>query len=125
MVTAQEYLAAFDTWLSQHIHAAMKSGKDLAFKERRMNFVLKLDDDGSAWDYVLLEPGARPPPGHAWSVYRLHAVRPPVRPAPEPPAAAPVSRRRGRLAGLVDALLGHSFAPSRAANAGPGVQLTI
>ena len=73
-MTIQDYLAAFDQWLSQHIYAASKAGKDLAFRDRRLNCALKLDDDAGAWDYVLLEPGAAPPPGRDWSVYRLHGV---------------------------------------------------
>ncbi len=58
----QDYLTAFDHWLSLHICAAVKAGKDLAFRDRRLNCALKLDDDGAAWDYLMLQPGAAPPP---------------------------------------------------------------
>jgi hypothetical protein len=90
-VTAEDYIDAFDHWSSLHIHAAIKAGKDLAFRDRSAHFSLELDDDGAAWEYLLLEPGACPPPGHAWTVYRLHntgAAR------PADPAPPPVARRR-------------------------------
>jgi|GEM_PF-7014382 hypothetical protein len=78
IVDIQVYLSTFDQWLSQHIYIAVKSGKDLAFRDRRFNSILKLDEDGAAWDYVMLEPGSPVPPGGAWSVYRLHGVQPNV-----------------------------------------------
>ena len=122
-MTTQDYLNAFDTWLSQHIYAAMKSGKDLAFKERRVNCALKLDDDGAAWDYLLLDPGAAPPAGHAWSVYRLHGVHPisEGRP-PAPPATAP--RRNGLIVGLAQFLFGQRVAAqARSLDGQPALRL--
>jgi hypothetical protein len=115
-LTTQDYLTAFDAWLSQHIYAAVKSGKDLAFTERRFNLGLKLDDDGSAWDYLLIQPGSLPPPGRPWSVYRLHGVHP-NGPASQL-AAAPQSanKQRAFITGLIEAVFGDPC-PSRRAPA--------
>jgi hypothetical protein len=92
-LTVEEYLTAFDHWLSWHIHAAVKAGKDFAFRDRSFNFDPKLDEEGVAWAYVFLEPGACPPPGHAWTVYRLHEARVEACPV-RPPPAMPRRRRR-------------------------------
>ena len=62
-MSTEDYLAAFDLWLSHHVNAALKAGKDLAYCDRRLNSGLKLDEYGSAWDYVMLEPGGGAPPG--------------------------------------------------------------
>lgn len=113
ILNTQDYLTAFDHWLSQHICAAVKAGKDLAFRDRRLNCALKLDDDGAAWDYLMLEPGAAPPPGHVWSVCRLHGVQPPA-PAIAPPRAKTVQRRRALIDNLAEAVFGFSRAPSKA-----------
>jgi hypothetical protein len=102
-MTAEEYLSAFDHWLSWHIHAAVKAGKDIAFRDRGFNFDPKLDEDGAAWEYVFLEPGAGSPPGHAWTIYRLQGEAP--RPARPPPA--PVARRQRRM---IEDLSGRVFA---------------
>ena len=110
-MTVQDYLTAFDQWLSQHICAANKAGKDLAFRDRRLNCSLKLDDDGAAWDYIFLEPGAAPPPGRDWSVYRLHGVE--VTDAPIPLPAPKVRRRRSALiARLVEAVFDQARHPA-------------
>ncbi len=109
ILNAQDYLTAFDGWLTDHIHAAVKSGKDFAFKDRRLNYAFKLDDDGAAWDYVLIEPGAMPPPGHSWTIYRLHGVAPAevaVQPAPPPRP-----RRRMFAGGLAQAMFGRFHQP--------------
>jgi hypothetical protein len=108
----QDYLGAFDHWLSQHIHAAAKAGKDLAFRDRRLNCALKLDDDGAAWDYLMLNPGAAPPPGHVWTVYRLHGVEPPAA-AVAPPLPKTLRRRRALIDRLAQALFGLGRAPAK------------
>jgi len=95
---ADEYLTAFDLWLSRYIESAMKAGKDLAFRDRKAHGEAALDDSGSAWDHLLLEPGA-PSPGRGWTVYRLQGVAP--KPAPAdldpvklgPAESAPLQRR--------------------------------
>jgi hypothetical protein len=106
IVSAEEYLTALDGWLTRYIGAATKAGQDFAFCERHMNSGLQLDEDGSAWDYAFLEPGA-PSPGKAWTVYRLQgaAPAPPVLPAfaPTPPV---VVRRRPGVTDLVKTLFG-------------------
>ena len=101
----------------------MKSGKDLAFKERRINCALRLDDDGAAWDYLLLDPGAAPPAGHAWSVYRLHDVHP-ITDA-RPPAQLPAGpRRNGLIVGLARFLFGQrSAVQARSPNPQPALRL--
>ena len=111
-MSTQDYLTAFDRWLSQHICAATKAGKDFAFFDRRLNCSFKLDDDGAAWDYVLLEPGEDPPPGRAWSVYRLQGVA--RRPAQE--LTVSIERRRqGDLIGrLMQAVFGSPKPQGRA-----------
>ncbi len=81
-MTAEEYLTAFDNWQTQYIGAAISTGKDFAFRERRTNRGFELDADRSGWDHVFLDPGA-PAPGPGWTVYRLHGVA-----AAPPPAAA-------------------------------------
>ena len=105
----EDYISAFDTWLSQHIYAATTSGKDLAFKERHLNCDLKLDDGESVWDCLLIDPGSLPPTGHVWTVYRLHGVYPFIR-REEPQSPAAVSKRK-LVEGLAEALFGQP-APS-------------
>ncbi len=110
-MTTEDYLTAFDGWLSHHIHVAVKSGRDLAFRDRRFNCSLKLDDDGSAWDYLLIEPGTAPPPGHAWTVYRLHGLtEPPAEPivVPHPLMA---KRRRDFIDSMAEIVFGQGGAP--------------
>ena len=102
-MSAQEYFDAFDFWLSQHVNAALKAGKDLAFRDRRFNCGFKLDDDGAAWDYVFLAPGEEPPPGRAWSVYRLHGVAPGPKPKADMRVACLESRREQDLVGRLTA----------------------
>lgn len=109
----QDYLTAFDHWLSQHIHAAVKAGKDLAFRDRRLNCALKLDDDGAAWDYLMLDPGAAPPPGHIWTVYRLHGAEPPP-PAVAPPRPTVLRRRRALIDSLAQTLFGFGWPRAKA-----------
>ncbi len=111
-MTIQDYLTAFDQWLSQHIHAAHKAGKDFAFRDRRHNCILKLDDDGAAWDYVLLDPGASPPPGHAWSIYRLQGVGP----CQAPPAPSADRPERAKVAFLAEAVFGRSCGDAKRAH---------
>ncbi len=115
-MTIQDYLTAFDQWLSNHIHAAVKAGKDFAFRDRGLNCALRLDDDGAAWDYIFLDPGAAPPPGHAWSVYRLHGVVPSDPPA-EPPVPRTDSHRRAEVADLAQTVFGGGRAPGKATGA--------
>ena len=109
----QDYLTAFDRWLSLHICAAVKAGKDLAFRDRRLNCALKLDDDAAAWDYLMLDPGAAPPPGHVWTVYRLHGVQPPA-PAIAPPHAKTLRRRSALIDSLAQTLFGVGRTPTKA-----------
>jgi hypothetical protein len=112
IVRAEDYLAAFDLWLTCHIQAATKSGKDFAYCERGAISALQLDDSGSAWDYAFLEPGA-PSPGPAWTVYRLSGV--PARlPTPAPSPTVVVFQRRSKVADLVKTLFGpgHFTSPS-------------
>jgi hypothetical protein len=111
-MTIEDYLTAFDQWLSQHIYAATKAGKDFAFRDRRLNCALKLDDDGAAWDYVLLDPGASPPPGHAWSIYRLQGVGP----SQAPPAPRADRAERATVAGLAEAVFGRGLAKTKGAH---------
>ncbi len=114
-MTTQDYLNAFDHWLSQHICAANKAGKDLAFRDRYLNCAFKLDEDGAAWDYLLLEPGAAPPNGHPWSVYRLQGVTPSAAPA-EPQRPVVRQRRRALLSELAEAVFGLGRSPEKAAD---------
>jgi hypothetical protein len=106
-MTAQDYLTAFDLWLTARIEEAHAFGKDLAFRDRTVNSPLKLDDDGAAWDHRLLEPGQSAPQGEGWSVYRLQGVWPDFagEAAPEPPRAAG-RRRKPLIAALSEAVFG-------------------
>lgn len=115
-MTTQDYLTAFDQWLSQQIYAATRAGKDLAFRDRRHDCDLRLDDDGAAWDYMLLDSGAAPPLGQAWSVYRLQGVSPSAAPA-EPPRPVVRQRRRALICDLAEAVFGLGGLPVKARGA--------
>ncbi len=106
-MSTEDYLAAFDLWLSLHVNAALKAGKDLAYCDRHFNSSLKLDEYGSAWDYVMLEPGAIPPGGRAWSVCRLHGVlpQPAAKVMPEKKVVSLQARRERNLIGRMAEVL--------------------
>ncbi len=68
----QDHLDAFDGWLTSRIDEAHAARKDLAFRDLAPEIPLC----ANAWEYSLLEPGARSPAGEGWSVYRLQGVWP-------------------------------------------------
>ena len=70
----------------------------------------------------MLDPGALPPPGHAWTVYRLHGVHPMVR--PEPADAPGRGRKRRLIEGLAETLFGAGrTAPTLARRAQPALRV--
>lgn len=68
----QAHLDAFDGWLTSRIDEAHAARKDLAFRDTAPEITLC----SKAWEYCLLDPGARSPAGEGWSVYRLQGVWP-------------------------------------------------
>jgi hypothetical protein len=94
----QEHLDAFDGWLTSRIDEAHAACKDLAFRDSTPEIRL----GANAWEYSLLEPGARPPAGEGWSIYRLQGPRP----ADEPPQAGPSSAKRSLASRVAGALFG-------------------
>jgi hypothetical protein len=106
-VDAQAYLTAFDHWLSHQIYEAVRKGKDLAFCERRINSKVKFDG-GPVWDHVLLDPGAEPPQGPAWTVYRLHGQDGAAPVAASVPASAKSAPHRRQV---VETLAEQVFGP--------------
>lgn len=102
----QEHLSAFDRWLTSRIEEAQSGRKDLAFRD----LAIDLPSAGAPWEYSLLEPGGRSPPGEGWSVYRLHGIWP--EPAADASSAprAPGAERRPLLALVAGALLGREAA---------------
>lgn len=86
-------LAAFDGWLTGRIEEAYASRKDLAFRD------LPPGDSppSPAWEYSLLEPGARSPIGEGWSVYRFSGVMPPPLAEGESEAGSSRSARRSMI----------------------------
>ena len=101
----QEHLDAFDGWLTGRIDEAHAARKDLAFRDLAPEIRL----GANAWEYSLLEPGARTPAGEGWSVYRLQGVWPQFSQADDAPQAA--AGKRSLIGVLADALFGPD--PSR------------
>ncbi|WP_421931409.1 hypothetical protein [Phenylobacterium sp.] len=70
-ISARVILDAFDRWLSHRVAEARGAGMDLAFHDREFDIAPGRDPALVGWSHVLLAPGAKPPPGQDWTVYRL------------------------------------------------------
>jgi hypothetical protein len=101
-IDIHERLSVFDGWLTGRIEEAHAGRKDLAFRDRPPGE----SAEPHAWEYSLLEPGARSPVGDGWSVYRFSGVLPDsfAEPASE---AQGSSARRSVIDVIAGAVLGH------------------
>jgi hypothetical protein len=105
----QAHLDAFDGWLTSRIDEAHAARKDLAFRDLGPEITLC----ANAWEYSLLEPGARSPAGEGWSVYRLQGVWPEF-PQTMGDGQAPASTaKKSILDRVADALFGPDHAKPR------------
>ena len=98
----QEHLDAFDSWLTSCIDEAHAARKDLAFRDLAPEIRL----GANAWEYSLLEPGARSPAGEGWSIYRLQGVWPQFSQADEEPETAAATGKKSLMGIVADALFG-------------------
>jgi hypothetical protein len=100
-----ERLAVFDGWLTGRIEEAHAIRKDLAFRDLPSGESAQ----AHAWEYSLLEPGARSPIGEGWSVYRFSGVMP--EPLPDHRAEgerSSTSARRSVIDIIAGAVLGRT-----------------
>ena len=100
-IDIHERLSVFDGWLTGRIEEAHAGRKDLAFRDLPPGE----SAEAHAWEYSLLEPGARSPIGDGWSVYRFSGVMPEVVAEPETEARGS-SARRSVIDAIAAAVLG-------------------
>lgn len=70
-LSAREILDAFDVWLSERVAEARAAGMDLAFHDSEFDIAPGREPALVGWSHMLLAPGACPPKGPDWTVYRL------------------------------------------------------
>ena len=70
-LSARTILDAFDAWLSERVAEARVAGKDLAFHDSDFDIAPGRAPALVGWRHMLLAPGAFPPKGPDWTVYRL------------------------------------------------------
>ena len=70
-LSARQILDAFDVWLSGRVAEARAAGMDLAFHDREFDIAPGREPALVGWTHMLLAPGACPPEGPDWTVYRL------------------------------------------------------
>lgn len=70
-LSARDILDAFDVWLSERVAEARAAGTDLAFHDSEFDISPGREPPLVGWRHMLLAPGACPPPGPDWTVYRL------------------------------------------------------
>ena len=81
-LSAPVVLAAFGDWLDQRLAEAMRLDMDLAFRDRPFDVEIGRAPALVGWEHRYLQPGAPPPQGKMWTVYRLQDQT--GRPAPLP-----------------------------------------
>ncbi|WP_340645293.1 hypothetical protein [Phenylobacterium sp.] len=70
-LSARDILDAFDIWLSERVADARAAGMDLAFHDSDFDIAPGREPALVGWRHMLLAPGACPPQGPDWTVYRL------------------------------------------------------
>ncbi|MBR7620026.1 hypothetical protein JKL49_11565 [Phenylobacterium sp. 20VBR1] len=70
-LSARDILDAFDVWLSDRVGEARAAGMDLAFHDSDFDISPGREPALVGWKHMLLAPGACPPKGADWTVYRL------------------------------------------------------
>jgi hypothetical protein len=70
-LSARDILDAFDIWLSERVGEARAAGMDLAFHDSEFDIAPGREPPLVGWRHMLLAPGACPPAGPDWTVYRL------------------------------------------------------
>lgn len=70
-LSAASVLAAFGEWLDQRLAEAMRLDMDLAFRDRPFDVEVGRTPALVGWEHQYLRPGAPPPRGKMWTVYRL------------------------------------------------------
>ena len=70
-LSATSVLMAFGEWLDQRLAEAMRLDMDLAFRDRPFDVVVGRTPALVGWEHHYLRPGAPPPRGKMWTVYRL------------------------------------------------------
>lgn len=70
-LSAGSVLAAFGAWLDQRLAEAMRLDMDLAFRDRPFDIEIGREPALVGWEHRYLQPGAPPPKGKMWTVYRL------------------------------------------------------
>lgn len=70
-LSARDILDAFDVWLSARVAQARAVGMDLAFHDRDFDIAPGREPALVGWSHLLLAPGACPPEGYDWTIYRL------------------------------------------------------
>ena len=70
-LSARDLLDAFDVWLSERVAQARAAGMDLAFHDSDFDIAPSREPALVGWSHMLLAPGACPPKGPDWTIYRL------------------------------------------------------
>lgn len=70
-LSATAVLMAFGEWLDQRLAEAMRLDMDLAFRDRPFDIEVDRTPALVGWEHRYLAPGAPPPRGKMWTVYRL------------------------------------------------------
>lgn len=71
-LSADVVLEAFAEWVNTRIGEAIRIEMDLAFRDRPFDVEVGRSPALVGWEHKFIQPGAAPPKGKMWTIYRLH-----------------------------------------------------